>query len=238
VDAASACAGLLTRTHLVDGRLRRTSRDGVVGDAAGIADDYGDLAEGLLTLHQASADPRWLQQAGELLDTALEHFPDGDRGFFDTADDAERLIRRPKDPTDNATPSGQSALAHALLTYSALSGSTRHREAAEAALSVVSSLGAEHPRFLGWALAAAEALVSGPLQIAVVGEPNGGALGAAAWRSRPPGAVVVSGEPDAGGVPLLASRPLVAGQAAAYVCRGMVCDAPVTDVSRLLAALS
>jgi uncharacterized protein YyaL (SSP411 family) len=237
VDAASACAALLTRTHLVGGRLRRTSRDGVVGDAAGTADDYGDLAEGLLALHQASADPRWLHLAGELLDAALAHFADGDGGFFDTADDAESLIRRPKDPTDNATPSGQSALAHALLTYSALTGSPRHREAAEAALGVVSSLGAEHPRFLGWALTAAEALVSGPLQVAIVGEPDGGALGAAAWRRRPPGAVVVSGEPDAAGIPLLADRPLVAGQAAAYVCRGMVCDAPVTDVDRLLAAL-
>jgi uncharacterized protein len=237
VDAASACAALLTTTHLVGGRLRRTSRGGVVGDAAGIADDYGDLAEGLLALHQASADPHWLRLAGELLDAALEHFDDGDGGFFDTADDAERLIRRPKDPTDNATPSGQSALAHALLTYSALTGSTHHREAAEAALRVVSSLGAEHPRFLGWALATAEALASGPLQVAIVGEPGGGALGAAAWRHRPPGAVVVSGEPDAAGVALLADRPLVAGRAAAYVCRGMVCDAPVTDVDRLLAAL-
>jgi uncharacterized protein len=237
VDAASACAALLTTTHLVGGRLRRTSRGGVVGDAAGIADDYGDLAEGLLALHQASADPHWLRLAGELLDAALEHFDDGDGGFFDTADDAERLIRRPKDPTDNATPSGQSALAHALLTYSALTGSTHHREAAEAALRVVSSLRAEHPRFLGWALATAEALASGPLQVAIVGEPGGGALGAAAWRHRPPGAVVVSGEPDAAGVALLADRPLVAGRAAAYVCRGMVCDAPVTDVDRLLAAL-
>ena len=237
VDAASACAALLTGTHLVSGRLRRTSRDGIAGDAAGIADDYGDLAEGLLALHQASADPRWLRQAGELLDAALEHFADSDGGFFDTADDAERLIRRPKDPTDNATPSGQSALAQALLTYSALTGSTRYRDAAAAALTVVSSVGVEHPRFLGWALAAAEALVSGPLQIAIVGEPDGGELGTTAWRHRPPGAVVVSGEPNAAGVPLLLGRPLVAEQAAAYVCRGMVCDAPVTDVARLLAAL-
>jgi uncharacterized protein YyaL (SSP411 family) len=238
VDAALTCAALLTGTHLIGGRLRRTSRGGVVGDAAGIADDYGDLAEGLLTLHQASADPRWLHQAGELLDAALEHFDDGDGGFFDTADDAERLIRRPKDPTDNATPSGQSALAHALLTYSALTGSARHRAAAETALGVVTSQGAEHPRFFGWALAAAEALASGPLQVAVVGEPRGGALGAAAWQHRPPGAVVISGEPDAAGVPLLANRPLVGERAAVYVCRGMVCDAPVTDVDRLLEVLN
>ena len=238
LDAAVGCAELLVGTHLVDGRLRRTSRDGQVGTAAAVAEDYGDLAEGLLALHQATCDPRWLRAAGDLLDTALTHFADGDGGFFDTADDAEQLIRRPKDPTDNAAPSGPSAIAHALLTYSALVGSLRHREAAESALRVVSWLGVQQPRFLGWALAAAEGLVSGPLQVAIVGEPNGGPLTRAAWRDRPPGAVVVSGVPDAAGVPLLEARPLVAGRAAAYVCRGMVCDAPVTDVQQLTRALS
>jgi uncharacterized protein YyaL (SSP411 family) len=237
LDAAIDAATLLIGTHLVDGRLRRTSRDGVVGDAAGVAEDYGDLADGLLVLHQVTADPRWLAAAGSLLDLALARFADGKGGFFDTADDAERLIRRPQDPTDNATPSGQSALAQALLTYSALTGSLSHRQAAESALGVVSWLGVQQPRFLGWSLAAAEGLVSGPLQIAVVGEPDGGALTASAWQGRPPGAVVVSGASDAAGVPLLEARPLVGGRPAAYVCRGMVCDAPVTDVDALVAAL-
>jgi uncharacterized protein YyaL (SSP411 family) len=242
LNAASDCAALLTDTHLVDGRLRRTSRDGVVGEAAGVADDYGDLAEGLLALHQATADPRWLRVAGELVDTALAHFAADDGGFFDTADDAEKLLTRPRDPSDNATPSGPSALAHAVLTYSALSGSMRHRAAAEAALAVVSGLAAQQPRFVGWALAAAEALVSGPLQIAIVGEDGRsdglGELSRLAWLERPPGAVVVSGAPDTAGVPLLEARPLVAGGPAAYVCRGMVCDAPVTDVAQLTAALA
>src|SRR5262249_45363420 len=144
-----------------------------------------------------------------------------------------------------AAPSGQSAIVNALLTYSALTGSLRHLEAAESGLGTVSWLGSQQPRFVGWALAAAEARVSGPLQVAVVGEseggpgggPEGGPLARLAWRSRPPGAVVVSGEPDAVGVPLLESRPLVAGRAAAYVCRGMVCDAPVTEPEQLAAAL-
>jgi uncharacterized protein YyaL (SSP411 family) len=118
-----------------------------------------------------------------------------------------------------------------------LTGSLPHRQAAEAALGIVSWLGVQQPRFLGWSLAAAEGLVSGPLQIAVVGEPGGGALTASAWQGRPPGGVVVSGAPDAPGVPLLEARPLVGGRAAAYVCRGMVCDAPVTDVEALAAAL-
>ena len=237
LDAAQRCGELLVRTHVVDGRLRRTSRGGVVGDALAVAEDYGDLADGLLMLHQATGDARWLSEAGALLDFALAHFADGSGGFHDTGDDAEVLVRRPKDPTDNATPSGQSALAFALLTYSALTGSLAHRQAAEDALRIVSDLGVRQPRFLGWALAAAEALVSGPLQVAVVGEPGGGPLTEAAWAARPPGAVVVAGEPDAEGIPLLADRPLVGGAAAAYVCRGMVCDRPVTTAADLVELL-
>jgi uncharacterized protein len=237
MDAAVACADLVLRVHVVGGRLRRTSRDGAVGDAFAVAEDYGDLAEGLLALHQASADPRWLREAGDLLDFALAHFGDAAGAFFDTGDDAERLVRRPKDPTDNAAPSGASALANALLTYSALTGSVEHRQAAEDALRIVSELGTRQPRFLGWALAAAEGVVAGPVQVAVVGEPVSGELTAAAWRHRPPGAVVVSGQPDAAGMALLADRPLVQGNAAAYVCRGMVCDLPVTTVGDLVQAL-
>ncbi|HKC28556.1 MAG TPA: N-acylglucosamine 2-epimerase, partial [Jatrophihabitans sp.] len=233
LDAAVHCARLLLDLHLVDGRLRRTSRDGAVGSAPGVAEDYGDLADGLLVLHQATGDPRWLDAAGELLDTALAHFGDGDGGFYDTADDAEQLLRRPRDPSDNATPSGTSALITALIAYSALTGSSRHRAAAEDALRGVAELAVAQPRFFGWALAAAEALLDGPVQVAVAGEPDGGALASTAWRLRPPGAVVVAGEPDAPGVPLLADRPLVGGRAAAYVCRGMVCDLPVTDVADL-----
>ena len=132
--------------HLVDGRLRRVSRDGVVGDPAGVLEDYADVAEGLLALLAVTGDPRWLAAAGSLLDTVLEQFADGAGGFYDTADDradaALAAMRRPQDPTDNATPAGWSAAAGALLTYAAYTGSTRHREAAEAALGVYAGLAA------------------------------------------------------------------------------------------------
>ena len=232
LTAAVRCADLLIERHLVGGRLRRVSRDGRVGEALGVAEDYGDLAEGLLALHQATGSADYLRVAGSLLDTAVERFGDGRGGFYDTADDAEALIQRPQDPTDNATPSGSSALAGALLTSAALTGSLVHLESAQSALGIVAAVGVEQPRFLGWALAVAEALVSGPVEVAIVGEPSR-ALRDVAWRLRPPGAVVVSGEPDAPGIPLLADRPTIDGRPAAYVCRGMVCDAPVTDVEAL-----
>ncbi|MDQ6874325.1 MAG: thioredoxin domain-containing protein [Actinomycetota bacterium] len=235
VDAAIAAANLLLDRHLIDGRVRRTSRAGRVGPHAGVLEDYGDVAEGLLALHQVTADPRWLESAGGLLETVLEHFGDGSGGFYDTADDAEALVRRPQDPTDNATPSGASAVAGALVGYGALAGSERHLGAATAALGRVSAIAARHPRFAGWAAAVGEALVAGPLQVAVVGE--SAELERAARMGTSPGAVVLAGDPDRAGVPLLASRPLVGGRPAAYVCRGFVCHAPVTDAAALAAAL-
>jgi uncharacterized protein YyaL (SSP411 family) len=238
LDAAQRCAQFLTDSHVAGRRLRRASRAGVVGAAKGVADDHGNLAEGLLALHQATGDPRWLSLAGELLDTALAHFSDGRGGFFDTADDAEQLFTRPRSPADNAEPAGQSALAGALLTYSALTGSTRHRDAAEAAVAAAASLAAESPRFAGWTLAVAEAMAAGPLQVAVVGDgPRARELLRVARTSTSPGLVTAHGSPDMPGIPLLAQRPLVAGRAAAYLCRGFVCDRPVTTPEALTSAL-
>jgi len=238
LDAAQKCAQCLIDSHLVDGRLRRASREGVVGAAMGVADDYGNLAEGLLALHQATGEPRWLMAAGDLLDTALTHFADAGGGFFDTADDAEQLFTRPRSGADNAEPSGQAALAGALLTYSALTGSTHHREAAEAAVAMAAGLAARDPRFAGWTLAVAEAMAAGPLQVAVAGDgPQARELLRIAYGSTSPGLVTAHGMPDTPGTPLLANRPLVAGSAAAYLCRGFVCDRPVTTPEELTSAL-
>jgi len=204
----------------------------------GVADDYGNLAEGLLALHQATGEPRWLMAAGDLLDTALTHFADAGGGFFDTADDAEQLFTRPRSGADNAEPSGQAALAGALLTYSALTGSTHHREAAEAAVAMAAGLAARDPRFAGWTLAVAEAMAAGPLQVAVAGGgPQARELLRIAYGSTSPGLVTAHGMPDTSGTPLLANRPLVAGSAAAYLCRGFVCDRPVTTPEELTSAL-
>ncbi|MGZ4686844.1 thioredoxin domain-containing protein [Oryzihumus sp.] len=238
LEAATRCARFVVDSHIVDGRLRRTSRDGRVGEAAGVADDHGDLAEGLLALHQATGEPQWLEVAGTVLDLAVTHFADGRGGFHDTADDAEELFTRPRSDADNAEPCGQSSIAHALLTWSALTGSAEHRERADAAIAAAGALAGRDPRFAGWTLAAAEAALAGPLQVAVVGEDGYAAtLLAVARRSSSPGLVLAAGAPDAPGIPLLADRPLVSGGSAAYVCRGFVCDAPVTDAAALREAL-
>ncbi|MFH9354328.1 thioredoxin domain-containing protein [Kitasatospora sp. NPDC017646] len=243
VEAAERAADLLLAVHLTpDGRLLRTSRDGRPGTNAGVLEDYADTAEGFLALYAVTGEAEWLQLAGGLLDTVLRHFTDETSGaLYDTADDAEELIRRPQDPTDNATPSGWTAAAGALLGYAAYTGSARHRTAAERALGIVGALAGRAPRFIGWGLAVAEALQDGPREVAVVGpadDPATAALRRAALLGTAPGAVVAVGVPEeAAEVPLLADRPLVGGAPAAYVCRHFACEAPTTDPAVLGARL-
>jgi uncharacterized protein YyaL (SSP411 family) len=237
-SAAVAAAELLAR-HMSGGRLRRVSRDGEVGAPAGVLEDYGCVAEAFCAVHQLTGQGRWLELAGELLDAAVGHFADGEGGFYDTADDAERLVTRPADPTDNATPSGLSSTAAALVTYSALTGEPRYREVAVRALETIGPLLSQHARAAGYSAATAEAMLAGPYEIAVVtGDRDGGELLRAARRLAPPGAVIVAGEPGRPGVPLLADRPLLDGRSTAYVCRGFVCDRPVTTVEALAAQLT
>jgi hypothetical protein len=216
------------------------SRDGTVGEPAGVLEDYGAVAEAFCAVHQATGEGRWLDGAGELLDAALAHFRADGGGFYDTADDAETLIARPADPTDNATPSGLSALAAALTAYGALRGEPRYREAAEAALATIAPIADRHARFTGYAATTGEALLSGPYEVAIVADGDGTAddLFRAAHRHAPPGTVVVTGRPDQPGVPLLADRPLRDGRPTAYVCRGFVCDRPVTTVDELVSQLA
>jgi uncharacterized protein YyaL (SSP411 family) len=253
VAAARGVAELLLDVHLDvpagrdpagGARLRRVSRDGVAGTPRGVLEDYGDVAEGLIALHAVTGEARWLQAAGELLDTVLAEFADEVGALHDTAADGTdaplRAVRRPQDPTDNAYPSGTSAAAGALLSYAALTGSSRHRTAAEVALRVAGAAGGRAPRAFGWALAVAEALLDGPREVAVAGpdgDPLRDALHAVALASPAPGAVVTVGPPDAPGVPLLAGRTTSRGTAAAFVCRGFVCELPTSDPEALAAQL-
>lgn len=240
IDAARRCARELLGLHVVDGRLRRASLGGVVGDSVGTLEDYAMLATGLLALYQLSADGRWLTAATDLLDTALAHFADRAQPgrWFDTADDAEQLVLRPADPLDGATPSGASSITEALLTAAHLVDGDRAEPYLRA---VAESLGAHSvlldraPRSAGHWLAVAEAAVRGPLQIAVACDPSASALLAHARRLAPGGAIVVGGQADSSA--LLAGRPRVGGADAAYVCRGQVCDLPVATAEDLAHAL-
>ncbi|MEW2413715.1 thioredoxin domain-containing protein [Streptomyces sp. NPDC046866] len=250
VERATEAADLLVRVHFDAEagrapRLARTSKDGRAGANAGVLEDYGDVAEGFLALAAVTGEGVWLEFAGFLVDLVLDRFTAEDGSLYDTAHDAEQLIRRPQDPTDTATPSGWTAAAGALLSYAAHTGSEAHRTAAERALGVVHALGPRAPRFIGHGLAVAEALLDGPREVAVVGHPDDPAraqLHRAALLGTAPGAVVAVGPPQAadgsgGEFPLLAERTLVRGLPTAYVCRHFVCARPTTDPVELAGQL-
>ena len=255
VAAAADAARLLDTVHALDGgdgllRLARTSRDGAVGTAPGVLTDYAAVAEGFLVLGGVTGDPHWAARASALLDTVLARFRAPGHGFRDTADDqtdpvVARLATRP-DVADGPSAAGQSAAAGALLARAALTGSATDRRAAELALAGPLSIAHQHPRAVAWALATAEAVLDGPREVAVLGradDPGRVALARAAVRSPAPGLVLAQGDPDEvaanpTAVALLRDRPLVGGRAAAYVCRGFVCDRPTTDPGALRTALT
>jgi uncharacterized protein YyaL (SSP411 family) len=237
IEAAEAILAGLRRT---DGRLGRSWKDGrSSGD--GVLEDYADLAEGLLALYEASFDDRWFVTARELADTILDHFADPAGGFFDTADDHETLVTRPKDPQDNATPSGASMATLVLLRLAALTGERRYRDAADRALATVTPFLARYPTGFGNWLSAATLAVEGITELAIVGDPADEAtqalLEAAREGERPNLIVAVSADPTSSVIPLLADRTMIDGRPTAYVCRDFACRLPVTDPAALRSEL-
>ncbi len=234
-EAAVTAAELLATVHGIDdGSFVRTSRDGVAGANVAVLEDHGAVAEAFVAVLGITGDAVWLRRATQLLDRVLEHFADPEGGFFDTADDAESLVVRPQDASDNAHPSGTSAVAHAFLAAAAVTGEPRFRDGATSALRSAARLGTNVPRFAGWTLAAGEALLAGPEEVAVVGPsgPARDALHRAAVLRTSPGAVVVAGEAT-DDVPLLAGREV--SVPTAFVCRNFVCSLPVTNPAELTA---
>ncbi len=241
LQIATEAADYVWRLHWRGGRLRRTSRGGVAGEAVGILEDYAALALAAARLAAVHAAPAWLSRAEQLLEVIMDQFTDADGGFFDTAADAEQLYTRPQDPTDNATPSGLSAAVHALRLMAELTGLDRYAIRADRAAVSASELVRRAPRFAGWLLADAISQTSGhrPVQVAVVGSDDAAraALVHTAHQFAPAGSVVMAGMSDQAGLALLAERPMINDRPTAYVCRHFVCRLPVTSVDDLATQL-
>jgi uncharacterized protein len=234
---ATEAAESVWQLHWQDGRLRRTSRDGIAGDAFGILEDYAALALAAVRLAAVHAEPVWLTRAEQLLEVIMKQFDDPAGGFFDTAADAEQLYARPQDPTDNATPSGLSAAVHALRLMAELTGEDRYAARADRAAASASELARRAPRFAGWLLADAISQTSDrkPVQVAIVGADAAAReeLVRTAHQLAPAGSVIVAGLPDQPSLALLADRPMINNLPTAYVCRQFVCKLPVTSVDDL-----
>ena len=242
LQIATKAAEHLWQLHWREGRLRRTSRDGVAGEAFGILEDYAAFALAASRLAAAYAEPLWLNRAEQLLEVIMEQFDDPAGGFYDTAADAEQLYARPQDPTDNATPSGLSAAVHALRLMAELSGEGRYADRADRAAASATELVRRAPRFAGWLLADAISQTSRrkPVEVAVVGpdEAARAELVLLAHQLAPAGSVIVAGMPDQPGLALLNDRPMINKQPTAYVCRHFVCKLPVTSVEDLALQLT
>jgi uncharacterized protein YyaL (SSP411 family) len=240
LQIATEAAEHVWQMHWRDGRLRRTSRDGVAGEAFGVLEDYAAFALAAVRLAAVHAEPLWLTRAEQLLDVIMTQFNDTAGGFFDTAADAEQLYARPQDPTDNASPSGLSAAVHALRLMAELTGDDGYADRADRAAATGSELVRRAPRFAGWLLADAISQTSDrrPVQIAIVGDATAREeLVHTAQQLAPAGSVVVAGIPDQAGLALLAGRPLIDNRPTAYVCQHFVCKLPVVSVDDLAAQL-
>jgi uncharacterized protein YyaL (SSP411 family) len=242
VEAAVACASfVLVDLRDGEGRLLRSWKDGS-GRLDAYLEDHAFLLESLLTLYEATGDPRWYAEAATLADVLIERFEDPERGgFFTTASDHERLAARRKDLEDSPIPSGNSAAAFGLLRLAALSGEGRYERHALGALRLLFPLAARHPGAFGHLLGAADFYLAPVKEVAIVGPSlEAGKLLRVVRDGYRPHLVLAAGETpeDADGVPLLEGRGPVDGHAAAYVCERFVCQAPVTSPEALAAALS
>jgi uncharacterized protein YyaL (SSP411 family) len=234
--AERAADAILAGLRRPDGRLGRSWKDGR-SSGEGVLDDYADLADGLLALYGATFDERWFVAARELATTILDHFEDPAGGFFDTADDHEALVTRPKDPQDNATPAGGSMASLVLLRIAALTGDERARTAAERAIASVAPYLERYPTgFANW-LSAAQLALAGPAELAIVGDPPDPATRALVAAARTGGrddvTIAVAADPTTSAVPLLADRVMIDGRPTAYLCRRFVCQMPVTEATEL-----
>jgi uncharacterized protein len=240
-QVAVANAGfILSGLRRPDAGLFRSWRQGQAR-LTGFLEDYASVAEGLLALYDATFDAQYFTAACQLADFALAHFADPAGGFFDTPDQHESLVSRPRDVQDNATPSGGAMLATVLLKLAALSGHAKYAESAEAALGALQPIVSQHPTAFGQWLVALSFALSQPREIALVGDPRAPATQAlldVVYSGYRPFQVVALKRPgDEPPVPLLAGRAQLDGQPTAAVCFNFACRLPVTDPNALLAQL-
>ena len=226
-------------------RLLRTYREGKAS-LNGYLEDYAFLIDGLIALHEATLDQRWLEEAIALGHGMVDLFcEEGDGVWYDTGRDHEALIVRPRDVSDNAIPSGGSVATDALLRLAIITGDTELNRRAAESLRSVRELMSRLPSGAGHWLGALDFYLSSPKEIALIGDPGAQAtraLVAEVYREYLPNRVflgVDDGRGAVSGLPLLEGRGLIDGRPTAYVCENYVCRLPVTapsDLARQLAS--
>ena len=242
---AARNAGFLLDALRQDGRLLRSYKDGRAG-GQGFLEDYAFVVSGLLSLHEATFEEHWLREAIVLTRDMVALFGDTQQEgvFYDTASDHEKLIVRPRDISDNATPCGSSVAADALLRMAVITGDESLRRIAAASIRSASTLLERAPIGAGQWLSALDLYLSSPKEIVIVGPVSDArtrALLAEVHRGYSPNRVLLGHPGDAdppADLPLLEGRSMIGGSPTAYVCEGYVCDLPVTTPADLAAQLA
>jgi len=213
-----------------DGRLHRTWRAGLA-KGTGYLEDYADVAYGLMELHVASGDPRFLLESHRLATLAVDLFADDEAGgFFQSARDGEQLVARKKELDDHPTPSGNAMLAYVLMRLARLWGDDELERRGVSVLRLVRDRLARAPSAFGWLLVALDQHVAPRREVAIVGDPGAPVARVAVERAAATDVIAFG---PAAGIPLLAGRGEIAGQTAVYVCEGFACELPVTDPAAL-----
>jgi uncharacterized protein YyaL (SSP411 family) len=229
---------LLATMRRADGALYRTWKPGHAARLNGYLEDHANVADGLVAVYEATFDPRWLAAATALADIILERFTDPDSGgFFDTSNDHETLIARPKDIFDNATPSGNAVAADVLQRLALLTGRDDYQRAAESVLQLLAQPMARYPLGFARSLNALDFLLGRPKEVAIVGRPGAAdteALVRVVFEPFLPNKVVAG---NGAAIPLLQGREMREGKATAYVCEHYVCQAPTADPEQLRSLL-
>ncbi len=239
--ARRAAESLLAVLPDEEGRLRRSWKDGRAQHLAGLA-DHAAMADGLLSLYEATLDERWFRAARDLAQAILDRFGDPIGGFFDTPHDGEPLVSRPKGLEDNAIASGNALAVTVLLRLAAFTGDGRSVEAAESALGLVGAAAGTYPTAFAQWLVAMDWRVGPVDEVAIVGDPaderTRRLLEVARRGWRPRQVVAVGPDPRESGVPLLEGRFALNGSPTAFVCRDFACRQPVTEPEALAALLA
>ncbi|HEY0528679.1 MAG TPA: thioredoxin domain-containing protein [Gemmatimonadaceae bacterium] len=236
-ELALSNAEFLVREMVRGGRVMRTHKEGQTR-LAGYLEDHAAVALGFLAVYEMTFDEVWVQRAREISDAMIQWFWDDSIGaFYDTARDAESLITRPRDVTDNAIPSGTSLAVDLLLQLAELQHDEEYRRRAVFVIESLVEPMTKYPSAFGHLLGCADMEIFGAIEVALMGErtnPAFLALEGVVASQYVPSLVLAAGPPGSQStVRLLADRSLSSGVATAYVCRGYTCDAPTTNPDKL-----
>ena len=223
-----------------DGRVMRSYKDGA-SRIPGFLEDHAAIGLAFIAVYELTFDEQWLALSRSVADAMRGAFWNADeKRIYDTADDAERLILRPRDLTDNAIPSGSSLAAELLLCLGDFYDVGSYRDIAAAITAASGDALSRYPAAFGHLLGVIDAQVYGVTEVALLGEmgsPSFHVLERAVADTYVPSLVIAGAESPSVEIAVLRDRSPIDGRATAYVCRNYACDAPVQSADDLIATL-